>query len=197
MAGVDADADPLGARRAVDHGRQLAERPSDRVAAAGRVLQGDLDAVAGGPGERPVERSDDPTKPGLEPRAHVRAGMDDHAREAERLAALELVGERVDRLRPGGGVRAGQIDEVARVGEDAPDAGLPSCRPERPDRLVVERTRRPLALVFQEDLDGAAAHLAPALERQVQAAGDRHVGSDLVPPRRHGGQSTTLLSWLP
>jgi len=36
-----------------------------------------------------------------------------------------------------------------------------------------------------------------ALERQGQAAGDRHVGSDLVRPRRHGGQSTTLLSWLP
>ena len=81
--------------------------------------------------------------------------MDDHAREAERLAALGLVGERVDRLRPGGGVRAGQIDEVARVGEDAPDARLPSCRAERPDCLVVERTRRPLSLVLQEDLDSA------------------------------------------
>ena len=176
--------------------RQLGERPSDRVTPTGRVLERHLDPVAGGPGQRLVERSDDPTKPGLEPRAHVRAGMDDHAREAERLASLELVGERVDRLRPGRGVGAGQVDEVARVGEDAPDAGPASRRGERADRLVVERSRRPLTLVLQEDLHGAAAHLATALERQVQAAGDRHVGSDLVRPRRHGGQGTTLLFCL-
>jgi hypothetical protein len=187
---------PIRSGRAADQRRQLAEGPSDRVAAARRVLQRDLDAVAGGPRKRLVEGADDPANPGLEPRAHVRAGMDDHERETERLATLELVGERVDRLCPRGGVGAGQIDEVARVREDPPDARLPSRGGERTDRLVVERPRRPLTLILQEDLDGAAAHLVPALECQVQAAGDRHVGSDLVRPRRHGGQGTTLLSCL-
>ena len=69
MAGVDADANPLGARRAADQRRQLAEGPSDGVAPARRVLQRDLDAVAGGPRKRLVEGADDPANPGLEPRA--------------------------------------------------------------------------------------------------------------------------------
>src|SRR5262249_20780418 len=99
-------------------------------------------------------------------------------------------------LRPRGPVGAGQIDEVARMREDPPDACPPPRRGERTDRLVAERWPCPLTLVLQEDLDGAAAHLASPLERQVQAAGDRHVGSDLVQPRRHGGQGTTLLFCL-
>jgi hypothetical protein len=53
-----------------------------------------------------------------------------------------------------------------------------------------------LALVLQEDLDGAAADLAAALEGVMETARDGHVGADLVAGRRHGGQGTTLLCWL-
>src|SRR5207253_1133507 len=46
MAGIQADADPLGPSRALDERGQLAERAADRVAGAGGVLERDLDAIA-------------------------------------------------------------------------------------------------------------------------------------------------------
>ena len=43
-----------------------------------------------------------------------------------------------------------------------------------------QRPGRPLPLVLDEDLHGEAAERVAALERQVQAAGDRHVRAQLV-----------------
>src|SRR4029453_12457731 len=116
VAGVGTDADAFGSSGALEERGQLAERRADRVSGSRRVLERDLDPVARGARERFVERSDDPAEPGLEPGAHVRARMDDDAREPERLGALELVGECGHRLRPQGGVRVSEIDEIARRG---------------------------------------------------------------------------------
>src|SRR5215813_4553674 len=99
---------------------------------------------------------------GVEADAHVRAGMDDDAREAKRLGALELVGEGVDRLRPERRVRVAEVDEIARVREDVTDRVSPARGPELADLVRRERLRRPLPLIFQEDLDRAAAQLATA-----------------------------------
>ena len=195
VARVDADADPLGSGRAVDQCRQLGERPADRVAAARGVLERDFDAIATGTRERFVERRDDPAEPGLEPGAHMRAWVDDHARETERLRALQLVGERGHRLRPRRGMRARKVDEIARMGKHTPDAGVPPGRAKQPDLFGLEGLGRPPALVFQEDLHGAAADRAAALEGLVETARDGHVGPDLVAPQRHGSQGTTLLFW--
>ena len=108
---------------------QLPERPAERVPPPAVFSSATLmrnPAVRASASRAATGRS-----PGLAPGAHVRAGMDDHARKAERLLALELVGERVDGMCPRDWVRAGEIDEIARVGEDAPDAGPPPCRAER------------------------------------------------------------------
>src|SRR5256884_7106719 len=73
MAGIQADAEPLGPSRALHERGQLAERAADRVAGAGGVLERDLDAIARGARERLVERGGDPSEPGLEPGAHWRS----------------------------------------------------------------------------------------------------------------------------
>src|SRR5207253_4719013 len=194
MAGIQADAEPLGPSRALDERGQLAERAADRVAGAGGVLERDLDAIARGARERLVERGGDPSEPGLEPGAHVRARMEDDAREAERLRALELVGERGHRLGPQGRIRISQVDEVARMGEDVSDRCRTTGCGERPRFIRREGLGRPLSLVFQEDLDRAAAELAPALEGQMQPTRDGYVSADLVPAWSHGGHGSTLYS---
>src|SRR5262249_61893188 len=134
-----------------------------------------------------------PPGPQLEAGAHVRAGMDDDAREAKRLGALELVGEGVDRLRPERRVRVAEVDEIARVREDVTDRVSPARGPELADLVRRERLRRPLPLIFQEDLDRAAAQLATALEGEEEPARDRHVRADLVARSSHGGHASTLL----
>lgn len=42
--------------------------------------------------------------------------------------------------------------------------------------------RRPLSLVLQKDLDGAAAERMTALEGQMQSARDRHMSTEVVGP---------------
>jgi hypothetical protein len=116
--------------------------------------------------------------------------MDRHAGQAERLGALQLVGEHVHRPRPGGRLRAGQVDQVARVREGPPDAGGPARRVKGADLVAAERACRPLPLVLDEDLHREAPELVAALERQVQAAGDRDVRADLVASGRpHPGRA--------
>ena len=56
VAGVDADAEPLRSRRAPHQLPELAERPAQRVACAGRVLERDSNPIAGGAPGRLVER---------------------------------------------------------------------------------------------------------------------------------------------
>ena len=49
--------------------------------------------------------------------------MDDDAEQAERMRAIELVDERLDRLRAKRGIRGREIDQVAGVRDDRRDAG--------------------------------------------------------------------------
>src|SRR5438094_1818571 len=80
MTRVHAHAETLGPGRAINEGRQLAERPAETVAAARGVLERDLHPIAGRATQRLVERGGHPAQPDLEPGAHVRAGTDHHAR---------------------------------------------------------------------------------------------------------------------
>src|SRR5436190_2122044 len=78
------------------------------------------------------------------------------------------------------------------VGEGVADTGAPPGGAERAGHGGVERRRRPLALVLEEDLDGAAAELAAPRRRQGEPALDRHVRAQLVGSPRHGAQAITL-----
>ena len=143
------------------------------------VLEGDPDAVARRALRHLVHRGDHAGDPGLEPVSPMRAGVNDNGGQAQGLGALQLVREHIDRpaaLGPAGG----EIDQVARMGEDRPDAGGPRGVPEGPDLLRPECRRRPLPLILQEDLDRAAAEIAATLQCLVQAAGNRHVRPEII-----------------
>ena len=114
-------------------------------------------------------------------------------REAEGLGALQLVGEGIHRLGPGGVGRRGEIDQIARVGEDVADPGERPRQREGARLLGRERLRRPLTLVLQEELHRAAADRPPALEGAVEAPRDRHVGAELV-PALHPSSWASLMS---
>src|SRR5438874_10774886 len=186
VAGVQAHAHPLGAPHAPDDPRQVLERSPERVAPAGRVLEGHAHAGARRADQRLVHRPRHRVEAGLPPRAHVRAGVHDQTAETQRLGALQLVRERVDGLPPGRGHGRGQVDEVAAVREGVPDPRAAARGAERAGGGRVEGRRRPLALVLEEDLDGAAAEVAAPRRRQGKAARDRDGRAQLVdrPPHR-------------
>src|SRR2546421_7102877 len=185
VAGIQAHAYPLGAPHAADDARQVLERSPERVAPAGRVLEGHADARARCARQRLVHGPRHRVETGLPPRAHVRARVHDQTAETQRLGALQLVRERVDGLPPGRGHGRGQVDEIATVREGVPDPRAAARGAERARGGGVERRRRPLALVLEEDLDGAAAEVAAPRRRQGKAARDRDVRAQLVDRPRH------------
>src|SRR5204863_48961 len=77
-------------------------------------------------------------------------------------------------LPPGRGHGRGQVDEIAAVREGVPDPRAAARGAEGAGGGGVEGRRRPLALVLEEDLDGAAAEIAAPRRRQGQAARDRN-----------------------
>src|SRR5919106_868916 len=99
--------------------------------------------------------------------------MEDHTEQAEALAPLQLVGEGIHRAAPVGRRRGGQVDEVARVGEDPGDADALPGRREGAGVPGRERGRRPLPLVLEEDLYGAAAEGVAAFQGPPETPGDR------------------------
>ena len=162
MAGVEAHPEPLGVARPVEQPAQFRERPAERVAGTGRVLEGDPHARAARAARELVECGRHPREPGTAPRALVGAGVDDDQGQAERLGALELVLEGPDRPPPLGPARRTEVDQVARVGERVPDSGRPSRRLPESDVLVREGAGPPPQLVLHKDLDRRAAERVPA-----------------------------------
>src|SRR5262249_58633739 len=73
VAGVDADAESLGSRRAPHQLPELAERPAEGVSRARRVLERDADAIAGGSPGRLVERRGHTGEAEFDTSPHVRA----------------------------------------------------------------------------------------------------------------------------
>jgi hypothetical protein len=77
------------------------------------------------------------------------------------------------------------------VSEDVADARLSARRVKGPDVRVRHRSGGPLALVLEEDLDGAAVERRTALEGAVETPGDRHVGAELVRGPGHRAERST------
>ena len=180
MTGVETHAEPARAPGAVQQRAQLAQRPAEPAAGAGGVLQRDAHPIAARAAQRFPHRVRHAPQPPFDAGAQMRSRVNHHAAEPQRLAALELVGERIDRLAPGRRRRARQVDEIARVGEHGRDAAGPARGPKRARLVVAERPRRPLPLVLEEDLNGMTAERLTPLERQRQPPGDRHVRAELV-----------------
>ncbi len=104
--------------------------------------------------------------------------MNDDAKQAERLGAIDLVHERGDRLFAQDRERRRQVDQVARVRDDGRDAGLLDALAEQPDFSVLERLAAPLVRVLREDLQRLASVHDRAIDGLRDAARDGHVRAD-------------------
>src|SRR5437899_13024440 len=95
VAGVDADPDPLGARRTRQERSQLFERPADRMARARSVLERDPDRVTRCPPSHLVQGGHDPWQARGDPGPHVRPGVHGAPGETQPPRPLQLAGEGV------------------------------------------------------------------------------------------------------
>ena len=104
--------------------------------------------------------------------------MQDDAREAQCVGAVELARERRDRAPAKVGIGRSQVDEVAGVRHDRLDAELGGVGTEGVHLVRRERSGTPLAGGLREDLQRVTAGGVRALDGARQAAGDRHVGAE-------------------
>src|SRR3970040_2907935 len=93
MLGVEADSDAIVFFRGIDHVADLLEAIAKIGALPGGDLEGDFHLVARAGFMDFVERLRDQFDPFRLARAHVRAGMRHEIRDAENLAALQLIDE--------------------------------------------------------------------------------------------------------
>ena len=123
VARVEADAEPrVGVESVVERG-QLLERAADRAARACGVLHAEPGRVVAVL-ERLGQRRRDPLDRGLEPRAQVRADVEDDGLGLDRAGGVDGRAQRGDALLVEVVLRAREVDEVERVDEDAADPEL-------------------------------------------------------------------------
>src|SRR5256886_4064012 len=197
MARIEADPEPLvPVERRVER-RELFDRAADRVSRAGRVLDqqpGDVRAAL----ERLVERRHHSLERYLETGALVGPHVEDHAVGLDRDGYVHRVLERGDGFLIDLVLRAGEVDQVEGVADDAPDSGFGAAFLEALEvgRVVVRRS--PGARALREDLDAVAAHLLDPVDRRVDAAGGRNVGAELHAVDASAGPlgyGSTLRTW--
>ena len=107
-----------------------------------------------------------------------RAGVQHHARGADRLAHAQRVRQRGERFGADVGVLAGAVEQVDGVDQHRVDRAVGHRLAERREVLLAVGGRAPHARRLVEDLDRAAAALHAALDRLRQAARGRDVRSD-------------------
>ena len=100
-----------------------------------------------------------------------RAGVQDDAGRADRVADAQRMGQRGQRLGADVGVLAGAVEQVDRVDQHGVDRARGERLAERGEVLVAVGGGPPHARRLVEDLDRAAAALDAALDRLRQAAG--------------------------
>src|SRR6185503_4414067 len=145
VAGVEADAEPRRAAEQVDDlGEVLEAMPEVRALASG-VLEQDPRAAAGSRRQDLGKAvGNQPQSARLGPR-RVGARVHYQAIESERLGAIELVAERVDRSPAQRRIGGGEVDQVAVVRDDGADLRLPDAPLEQRDFLWRQVPRAPLA----------------------------------------------------
>src|SRR5438309_1397356 len=150
VAGIDADRDASGVLAQLTHRAQLFEAASQARPLSGSGLEQDL-AAASLRAEDAVEGLGHVAESALLVR--IRPGMDDEMRDAEEVAALQLVYERGDRLLSQVARIGTQVDEVAGVDRDRHHRRCPKGTRVRRGDLF----RPPHPAGFGEDLHGLGA----------------------------------------
>ena len=120
----------------------------------------------------------------LETGALVRAGVEDHAVDAELVRGPQVAGEGALRARPHGGVVAGQVDQVDGMKVEGWAAELRGGLLESRDPSLVQLWRAPEPRRRWVDLDRLGAHGLGAFVREVQPPGRVDVGTDDRHPSR-------------
>ena len=166
VARVEAHAEPWMAVEPVVDRRQLVDRPSDRPARAGRVLHQEPRRV-GAAVEHLRNGGHDTLEPLLEPRAEVRADVEDDGVGLDRAGRIDRRAHRRDALLVDRVVRRGEIDEVERVDDDRPDPDLLPSGPKRCEvsRIVLREPPGPWAL--REELHRVGADGGSVVERAL------------------------------
>src|SRR5690606_24544806 len=98
MGGIEADAEPLRVAREGDDLRKVLQAPAEPRALPGGALKADERLAPRHAGEDVVERLGHALKPRRLSLAHVGARMRHEQRDAEQVAAPDLLGEEVDAL---------------------------------------------------------------------------------------------------
>ena len=176
VAGVDAEAEALGAARFLDQLGRLVEVAAEELRRARRVLVEDRAAL----GLR--QRLLDQLHGAL---AGVRAGVvlegpgvDDHPHGPDAVADAERVGQGVERFLPHLLVVRGRVDQVDRMDRDDLHLGCVHRLAEGGEVVVGVAGRPPHPRALVEDLDRLAAHLLGALDRLGQATPCGNMGAD-------------------
>ena len=152
---------------------QLLQRAPERAAGAGGVLQVQLAPLAFGQcAANRLSRA--PDRVGRVPPLG-RAGVQDHAARAERLAGSQRVHERGQRFRADLGVLAGAVQQVNGVDQHRVDRAVSHRAAEGLNVGLAVRGRSPHARGLVEDLDRATAALDAAFDRSRQPARGRDV----------------------
>ena len=173
VTGVQAEAEPLAAACSLHQVGQLVERAPERAAGAGGVLQVQLAPLAFGQcAANRLSRA--PDRVGRVPPLG-RAGVQDHAARAERLAGSQRVHERGQRFRADLGVLAGAVQQVNGVDQHRVDRAVSHRAAEGLNVGLAVRGRSPHARGLVEDLDRATAALDAAFDRSRQPARGRDV----------------------
>lgn len=178
VAGVEAGAEPVAVARAGEDRRHLLRRRAHGVALARRVLHQDarLHALRGA--EHAAQRRARPCDRLVAVRSGRGAGVEHEPRDAEGVAAHQLVGEgplRADALLLVGG---GEVQEVARVRDDGAERRRDEPVPEPLGILRGEGRRRPRPARPCEDLDRGHSVIGGPADRLVDAPGDGDVGAE-------------------
>src|SRR5262245_29898649 len=100
MAGIEAHADAAGAVQVTDDRRKMLEAMAKRATLTRRVLENDQRLAAGSGLEGFPDRVRDQTKRVVFRSGRAGPRMDDDAKEAECVGAIEFVDKRGDRLLP-------------------------------------------------------------------------------------------------
>ena len=166
----------FGISKLFQDGRQLLEPEAETAALARGGFQENgnrrLDRI-----QRPLERPGDSGHTRFDAGAHMRPGMHYQTGHSQIIGAFHFFDECIERFPAQIAVRGCKINEIAVVRYHGIDAAFSMGLPKQDPVLFRQMFCLPLVAALEEDLNGFAADLFAALESQVHAPCNGHVGA--------------------
>jgi hypothetical protein len=172
VTSVETDARERRTVQVVDDLRQMLESIAKRPALPCRVLEQHHRLPARSGFERNSDGVGNEAQRVLLGASRPRSGMDDDAKQSERMGTIEFVDERFDRQFAKGGIGRRQIDQIARMRNDRRNTRFIDALPEPSDLRTVQRLAAPLIRILGEDLQRLAAVHDRPVNRFGHSSGD-------------------------